>query len=89
MSCASPCPDAGSDRLLDDLAARLGCYALAELHQQRWYRRLPQVLEKLEVEAYSLRAWNDAVSYIADRRLSFDAPQDARDFLVSFARNGQ
>ena len=85
MSCSSPCPDAVSDRLLDDLAAQLGCYALSELHQRQWYRRLPQVLERIEVGAYSLRAWNDAVSYIADRRLTFDAPQDACDFLISFA----
>ena len=52
---------------------------------RRPVRRLPQVLEGIEVGAYSLRAWNDAVSYIADRRLTFDAPQDACDFLISFA----
>ena len=51
--------------LLDFLQYRAGCAYLSDLRYIGGWQRLVRALEKIPAEAADLRAWNDALDYLA------------------------
>ena len=67
--------------LLDILAAKSGCIYLSELSEGRTLL-LPHDLMGIEAEAFSLWEWEDAVSYLTGEELSFETPEQAKQYLI-------
>lgn len=70
--------------LLDYLAYRAGCTYLSDLrYTGNWQRaQLARALEEIPAEAASLRAWNDALDYLAQAPPASTA-QEARERLIA------
>ena len=67
--------------LLDILAAKSGCIYLSDLSEGRTLL-LPHDLMGIEAEAFSLWEWEDAVSYLTGEELSFETPEQAKQYLI-------
>lgn len=70
--------------LLDFLAYKAGCAYLSDLPRATgWQRvRLARALEDIPPEAASLRAWNDALNYLAQASPA-STPEEARERLMT------
>lgn len=67
--------------LLDILAAKSGCMYLSDLSEGKRLL-LPHDLMGIEAEAFSLREWEDAVSYLTGEERSFETPEQAKQYLI-------
>ena len=68
--------------LLENLAQLMGVECLSDLkYQESWtgaLRELPAA------ERFSMREWNDAVSYLTGTHRTFQSPEEARNFLLHY-----
>ena len=71
--------------LLDDIYSETGCMYLSDLHHPQILPVIGNIVQHLDVEFYSLREWNDAVSYITGKNVSFETKKQAVDFLKAMA----
>ena len=67
--------------LLDILAAKSGCIYLSDLSEGRALL-LPHYLRELDADAFSLREWEDEVSYLTGEERSFETPEQAKQYLI-------
>ena len=67
--------------LLDILAAKSGCMYLSDLAVGK-VLLLPHYLRELDADAFSLREWEDAVSYLTGEERSFETPEQAKQYLI-------
>ncbi|MBC8530498.1 hypothetical protein [Gehongia tenuis] len=70
--------------LLERLALAAGCMYLSDLHTTEYGKSLCQAVLSIDPAEYSLSEWQEAARYVSGRELSFPAPEEARDYLVSF-----
>lgn len=73
-------------RLLNDMADRLGCMYLSNLHEDRWQALLFVVIEHMKPEEYDADMWNEAVRYIVDKPVEFDSAKEAFEYLVEYSK---
>ena len=69
--------------LLEFLAAKAGCIYLSDLRQPYLFSSVYHTLKRLDAEAFSLREWNDAATYLTQKPCSFESPEQARQYLLN------
>ena len=67
--------------LLDILAAKSGCMYLSDLSKGKTLI-LPHVLMGIKADDFSLWEWEDAVFYLTGEKLSFETPEQAKQYLI-------
>lgn len=67
--------------LLDELAARVGCICLSDLHYRPYLELARLHMRTLEPERYSLKQWTDAIRYLLGRESDCKTPQEAHALL--------
>lgn len=70
--------------LLNDLLAAMGYAYLSDLRFQSLDKR---VIENIIEEQYTMKDWNEAISYITNLSKEFATPQEAKTFLMSTAKD--
>lgn len=70
------------ETLIDDLWELLDCTYLSDLRLANNIVMIKAALEGLEPEAYTLKAWNEAVRYILDDKQNFGSAKEARDYML-------
>lgn len=68
--------------LLDILAAKVGCVYLSDLKQTQSLPHIRHVLRKIKPSAFSLREWNNAVSYLTGKETPFESAEEAVEYLL-------
>ena len=68
--------------LLEDLAEVTGCNCISELKMLPKRADIARRLKYLDVDAYSLKEWNDAVHYLTGGSQSFQTAEEACRFLL-------
>ncbi len=68
--------------LLEDLAARSGCDYLSDLKQSE---NLKKILLTVDLYAYDIGEWNDAVKYLTERETVCACAEDAVKALLTAA----
>lgn len=71
-------------KLLDVLAAKVGCMYLSDLRQPKCLPYIQHSLRKFEPETFSLWEWNDAVSYITGKNCAFQEQWKAKEYLINY-----
>lgn len=70
--------------LLDEIAEHVKSYCLSDLHTMEYSNAIYAVAEKMDAPEYSLREWEDAVSYILEEPASdFGSQEQARQYLLA------
>lgn len=72
----------GKDNLLDALLKQTHAYYLSDLRKQELHPQLASALAGIADNAYSLREWNEAVSYIFPNSPVFETAQAAKDYMT-------
>ncbi len=70
-------------KLLDELAKELHSDYLSDLRLPANRLSLIPLLNRMEPSLYSIKDWNDAISYILGERRGFETQRDARKYLIS------
>lgn len=70
--------------LLDYLAAKTGCIYLSDLHTPVYQYIVSTVIRHIDVDAFSLDAWNEAVLYITGETKIFDDKITAAAYLKNY-----
>ena len=73
-----------AEGLLEILGAEAGCLYISDLHQPDQLIFVKRALYKIEPDRYSLREWNDAVSYITGQSLCFNNQSEAFKYLSEY-----
>lgn len=73
--------------LLEYLRIRTDCAYISDLRGCTKFYSIKNALNHLDVQQYSLREWNDAASYIANKALSFSEAEEAANYLKNLSRN--
>lgn len=69
--------------LLDILAVKVGCMYFSDLHTVPLYL-IQHTLRSLQPKAFSLREWNDAVSYLTGTDGTFQVQGQAKEYLLNY-----
>ena len=77
----------GTIGLLDILAAKSGCMYLSDLAKTGTNMIMPHHLHEINAQEFSLREWEDTVSYLTGQSQSFTAPEQAKQYLVGCMLN--
>ncbi|MBU9728489.1 hypothetical protein [Diplocloster modestus] len=83
-----PGPGSASERsesLLDLIAREAHCDYLSDLHSLYLKGQLPEEISQITKDSFGVQQWNEAVSYITRRSLSFTNVQEAQQYL--FVKN--
>lgn len=67
--------------LLEFLKEQIGCLYLSDLPMVQYHDQIILSLEKLKLDSFPLKEWNDAVSYITKEQASFQTAQAALEYL--------
>lgn len=72
-----------NEDLMSALARMSHCDYISDLHSD--YRRedIRKAVEAADCADYSLREWNDAARYLAQRELRFDTAREAKAYLLA------
>ncbi len=70
--------------LLEILAYRLDCVYLSDLRQSWFLPAIQREISKISPKKFSLREWQDAVTYITEDRRPFESPEQAADYLKNY-----
>lgn len=73
-------------RLLNDMADRLGCMYLSDLHEDQWQALMFVMIGDMTPEEYDTDMWNEAVSYIVGQPAEFDSAKAAFEYLMEYSR---
>ncbi len=68
--------------LLEVLAVKAGCIYLSDLHEPFYQKKLSQVCNEIEPDAYSLKEWNEAVDYILNVQIEHPSCTAAATYLI-------
>lgn len=68
--------------LLDELAGRVGCIYLSELREEKNRECVKVYLLDLIDKNYSLREWNDVVSYIFHVKEKFSTEEAVLEYII-------
>ncbi len=68
--------------LLEYLSVNAGCMYLSDLPQEKYRLIIEHTLWGLSCERFSLREWNDAVTYITGQEHVFVTKEQAWQFLL-------
>ena len=69
--------------LLEELAERLHCTYLSDLHRADLRPSLATAVGQIPADTHSLREWCEAVSYLVDSGAQeFESAQQAKDFFL-------
>ena len=77
----------GAMGLLDILAAKNGCMYLSDLAGTGTNMFLLHHLHEISAQAFSLREWEDAVSYLTGQNRTFADPEQAKQYLFGCTLN--
>ncbi|WP_343249566.1 hypothetical protein [Diplocloster hominis] len=80
-----PAPGVASERsesLLDLIAREAHCDYLSDLHSLYLKGQLPEEISRITKDKFGVQQWNEAVSYITRRSLSFTDVQEAQQYLL-------
>lgn len=70
--------------LIDELAERLECNYVSDLHQKKLAGKLNAVLADIGTESYAPEMWNDALHYITGQKESYETAEEARQALTQW-----
>ena len=76
-------------KLIEILAMNTECDVLSDLPLPQNRSRLLQELEKITIEAYSLRDWNDCLSYICKTDLKVGSKNVAYQVIYDYLKSGK
>lgn len=71
--------------LLDYLAGKLGCVYLSDLPRYRDTADMRALLLNISEQEYSLRDWNDALSYLFKKSLEYSSVSEAKEYYKNHA----
>lgn len=74
------------DTLLDLFAAKCGCMYLSDIKNINNMEPLTKTIQLIGNSVYSIDQWNDTVSYISGRDISFDSVDDAKQYILSYIK---
>lgn len=67
--------------LLEYIAIQVGCQYLSDLHRVS-FTSICHAFATITPSLYSLREWEDAVSYITGMMVHFETQEQAREYLL-------
>ena len=70
--------------LLDFLAFKVGCMYLSDLRTLKKLMCVQRALRDIDPSMFGLEEWNDAVSYITGKDISFSTCEQAVQYLLSY-----
>jgi len=70
--------------LLEYLSLRAGCMYMSDLRRPELFESICRAIDDISPDFYSLREWNDTVSYITGTKDSFESSEKAADYLRNF-----
>ena len=70
--------------LLDYFSFKAGCMFLSDLHGPDKLLFIRDALQSIDPSQFRLEEWNDAVSYITGRNISFSSSEQAAEYLLSY-----
>lgn len=73
-------------RLLNDMADKLGCMYLSNLHEDQWQALMFVMIGDMTPEEYDADMWNEAVSYIVGQPAEFDSAKEAFEYLMGYSK---
>lgn len=73
--------------LIEILAKNAECDFISDLPLQQNRSQLLQELEKISIEAYSLREWNDCLSYICKTDLKVGSKNVAYQVIYDYLKS--
>ncbi len=75
-----------TEDLLDLLARQADCAYLSELRNPAYYNQVADALKGIDADAYSVREWQDAASYIVGEKLIMQNSAQACEMLCQKLR---
>lgn len=73
--------------LLENIADKAGCEYLSDLRYKASFGEIQRVLREIQPDLYSIKVWNDAVTYITGEKISFDSREEAVYYLKTYGKN--
>lgn len=70
--------------LLDYIAFKSGCMFLSDLHDPQNLLFIKTTLRYIVPSMFGLKEWNDAVTYITSKQISFHSGEQAMEYLLSY-----
>lgn len=75
-----------SNILLEEIADKIGCTFLSDLHLTCKLPAISQAIETIPYDRYSLQGWQDAAFYISGQKCAFDNEVKIRAFLSDYCK---
>lgn len=72
------------DELLEEISRKVDCMYISDLQHSNLLPLIRTAVKELSIDRYSLREWNDAVSYITGKDCEFKSQKEAADYLMKY-----